>query len=148
MGGRDVAAAHRAARRGHRAGQALLLVLTSRPERDHASWRVREDLARELPHRTTRLSLSALPGKAGRELLHALVGATVPAGRVETRILEPAEGNPFFLEEIVRTLIDDGAWFARRGLAFDPRVDVEVPPTVEQVILARIDRLQPTPTPP
>ena len=121
---------------------ALLLVITSRPERDHPSWAVKEAAARELPHRTREIALEALSGQAGRELLHALVGeATLPA-EMQRRILEPAEGNPFFLEEIVRSLVDAGA-LVHEGDAwrFDHAVDVEVPPTVEKVILARIDRL-------
>ena len=123
---------------------ALLLVLSTRPERDHPSWRVKEGAARELPHRTRELALEALSGDAGRELLHALVGeATLPA-EMERRILEPAEGNPFFLEELVRSLVDAGALVPEgEGWRFDHAVEVEVPPTVEKVILARIDRLQP-----
>ncbi|MGZ8579199.1 MAG: AAA family ATPase, partial [Actinomycetota bacterium] len=121
---------------------ALLLVLTTRPERDHPSWAVKEAAARDLSHRTRELDLEALSGDAGRELLHALVGeGTVPRS-MEERILEPAEGNPFFLEELVRSLVDAGA--LRRegdGWRFDHAIEVEIPPTVEKVILARIDRL-------
>ena len=63
---------------------------------------------------------------------------------MERRILEPAEGNPFFLEELVRSLVDSGALVREgEGWRFDHAVEVEVPPTVEKVILARIDRLQP-----
>ena len=65
---------------------------------------------------------------------------------MEGRILEPAEGNPFFLEEIVRSLVDAGR--ARSATATGggstTTVDVEIPPTVEKVILARIDRLDPS----
>ena len=122
----------------------LLLVLSTRPERDHASWRVKETAARERPHRTREIALEALSGDAGRELLHALVGAGTLPDDMERRILEPAEGNPFFLEEIVRSLADAGALVPEdEGLRFDHEVAVEIPPTVEKVILARIDRLQP-----
>jgi ABC-type oligopeptide transport system substrate-binding subunit/class 3 adenylate cyclase len=121
---------------------ALLLILTSRPERDHPSWRLKEAAARELPHRTTEITLDALSGDAGRELLFALVGAGTLPPDMERRILEPAEGNPFFLEELVRSLADHGALIHdEAGWRFDHEADVVVPPTVEQVILARIDRL-------
>ena len=51
---------------------------------------------------------------------------------------------PFFLEELVRSLVDVGALArAGDGWRFDHDVDVEIPPTVEKVILARIDRLPP-----
>src|SRR5262245_43273672 len=123
---------------------AELLVLSTRPERDHPSWRVKEGAARELPHRTRELALEALSGDAGRELLHALVGEGTLPLEMEQRILDPAEGNPFFLEELVRSLVDAGALVSEGGgWRFDHEVEVEVPPTVEKVILARIDRLQP-----
>jgi ABC-type oligopeptide transport system substrate-binding subunit len=125
---------------------ALLLVLTMRLEPDHPAWRVRESAERELPHRTTSIELEALSGHAGRELLHALVGEDTLPPEMQERILEPAEGNPFFLEELVRSLADAGA-LVREGpdWRFDHEVPVEVPPTVEKVILARIDRLQAAP---
>jgi len=123
---------------------ALLLVLTGRPEPDHPSWDLRETAARALPHRTREIALESLRGDAGRELLHALVGEGTLPPDMEERILGPAEGNPFFLEELVRALVDAGALVREGdGWRFDHAVEVEVPPTVEKVILARIDRLEP-----
>jgi len=115
---------------------ALLLVLTTRPERDHASWRVKEQAARDLPHRLRELALEALSGDAGRELLHALVGADTMPPEMEGRILEPAEGNPFFLEELVRSLADAGALVRNEGGAwrFDHEVPVEVPADRKSVV--------------
>jgi ABC-type oligopeptide transport system substrate-binding subunit/class 3 adenylate cyclase len=125
---------------------ALLLVLTLRQERDHPAWRLKEEAARELPHRTTEVALDALSGDAGLDLLRSLVGAgTLPEG-MERRILEHAEGNPFFLEELVRSLADAGSLVREGdGWRFDHEADVEIPPTVEKVILARIDRLESRP---
>lgn len=123
---------------------ALLVVCTLRPERDHGAWRVKEDVARTLPHRFHEVALEALSGDAGRELLAALVGRDTLPAEVEGQILEPAEGNPFFLEELVRSMVDAGALVAEGdGWRFDHAVDLQVPPTVEKVILARIDRLPP-----
>ena len=123
---------------------ALMLILTSRLERDHPLWRAKETAERELPHRTTAIELGSLSGDAGRELLDALVGDGTLPPEMERRILEPAEGNPFFLEELVRSLADAGALVrAAGGWRFDHEVPVEVPPTVEKTILARIDRLEP-----
>lgn len=122
--------------------EALLLVMTSRLERDHGAWRLKEDVGRELPHRVREVALDALSGHAGRELLHAMVGAGTLPSDTERRILEPAEGNPFFLEEIVRSLADAGALVhEEQGWRFDHEVPLQIPPTVEKVILARVDRL-------
>ena len=70
--------------------------------------------------------------------------ADLPAS-VHERILERAEGNPFFLEEIVRHLIDEGVivrdgdrWSAASAIA-----EVQIPDTVQAVLAARIDLLDP-----
>jgi ABC-type oligopeptide transport system substrate-binding subunit/class 3 adenylate cyclase len=124
---------------------ALLLILTTRPERDHPSWRVKEAAARELPHRTSEVVLEALSGDAGRELLHALVGRDTLPDDLEQQILDPAEGNPFFMEELVRSFADHGALVQEGdGWRFVHEARVPIPPTVEKVILARIDRLEPS----
>ena len=83
-------------------------------------------------------------GDADGELLAALAGlGTLPA-QLERRVLDVAEGNPFFLEELVRSLIDAGALVQTDdGWQFEHDVKIEVPPTVEKVILARLDRLSP-----
>ncbi|MBA3737225.1 MAG: AAA family ATPase, partial [Actinobacteria bacterium] len=125
---------------------ALLLILTLRQERDHPAWRLKENAARELPHRTTEVALEALSGDAGLDLLRSLVGSGTLPEDMERRILEHAEGNPFFLEELVRSLADAGS-LEREGdtWRFDHEAEVEIPPTVEKVILARIDRLESQP---
>ena len=123
---------------------AVLLVVAQRDERDHPSWRIRELAAREVPHLHSEIALVSLTGDAERELLHAVVGAGTLRGDLEERVLEAAEGNPFYLEEVVNSLVDSGALVrADDAWKFDHDVPVEVPPTVERVVLARIDRLAP-----
>jgi ABC-type oligopeptide transport system substrate-binding subunit/class 3 adenylate cyclase len=123
---------------------ALLLVFTQRLERDHPSWRVKEQAGREFPHRTHELTLEPLGGDADRELLASLVPPGVLPADLADRILSHAEGNPFFLEELVGGLVDSGA-LMREGDAwrFLHDAPVSIPQTVENVILARIDRLTP-----
>ncbi|MHB8469594.1 MAG: ABC transporter substrate-binding protein [Gaiellaceae bacterium] len=122
---------------------AVLLVLSLRPERDHPAWALRELSAREFPHLLRSVELAPL-GDADGELLSDLIGeGTLPAA-LERRVLEAAEGNPFFLEELVRSLVDAGALVqVDDGWRFDRAAEVEIPPTVEKVILARLDRLTP-----
>ena len=108
---------------------AVLLLITQRPDPDHPSWALRELAARRFPHRTREIELTALSGDAERELLVALTGGQLP-DQVERELLRHAEGNPFFLEELVKWQIEyQGA--------------TEIPPTVEKVILARVDRIEP-----
>jgi ABC-type oligopeptide transport system substrate-binding subunit/class 3 adenylate cyclase len=123
---------------------AVLLLLTHRAEREHPSWRLREVAAREYPHRTRILDLPALPGAAEQELLRALVGSDTLPEAIADRLIATAEGNPFFLEELVRSMVDAGALVREgEGWRFDHDVEVDVPPTIGQVILARLDRLGP-----
>ncbi len=121
---------------------AVLVAITARPERDHPSWHVKEAAAREFPHRTREIPLEPLTGDAQRGLLASLVTPGTLPTTMEQHILARAEGNPFFLEETVRALIDAGA-LVRHGdrWRYDHDVAVEIPRTVEKVILARIDRL-------
>jgi ABC-type oligopeptide transport system substrate-binding subunit len=122
---------------------ALLLVCTARVERDHPGWSTKEDIGRRLPHRVTDLELGALGDDAERDLLEALVGGSLPEA-MRTRILSSAEGNPFFLEELVRSFVDAGALtHAPDGWRFDETAVPDIPLTVENVILSRLDRLTP-----
>jgi ABC-type oligopeptide transport system substrate-binding subunit/class 3 adenylate cyclase len=123
---------------------ALLIAVTQRSERDLPSWHLKELAAREYPHLMRELALEPLSRQAEFELLHDLVGqGTLPAG-LEGRLLEVAEGNPFFLQELVRSLADAGALVREgREWRFDHEAPVEVPQTVEKVVLARLDRLDP-----
>src|SRR6185295_1813624 len=60
-------------------------------------------------------------------------------------LIERTEGNPFFLEESVRALVETRALVGERGayrLVAAPS-DVQVPPTVQSILAARIDRLPP-----
>src|SRR5205823_327203 len=94
---------------------AVLRVVAQRSERDHPSWRLRELAAREYPHLTSELALEPLSGNAQRELLLALVGEETLPQELESRLLEQAEGNPFYLEELVRSLADTGALAHENG---------------------------------
>jgi tetratricopeptide (TPR) repeat protein len=119
----------------------LLLVLAARPE---GVARLAEHALRRQPELTTRLTLEALTDESDRALLSALApGADLPAG-LERRVLDRADGNPLYLEELVRALIDAGALVrSDDGWRFDRDVRVHVPETVEKLVLARVDVLSP-----
>jgi class 3 adenylate cyclase/tetratricopeptide (TPR) repeat protein len=121
---------------------AVLLIVASRPERDHPSWRIKEVVARELPHRVREVSLGALAESSDRDLLASLVGeGTVPVD-LESEMLARAEGNPLYIEELTRSLIDAGALVREEaGWRFDAGVNVAVPDTIDKIVLSRIDRL-------
>jgi class 3 adenylate cyclase len=82
----------------------------------------------------SRLQLAALSGADSDRLLAALLGARLPA-TLRDALGERAEGNPFYLEELVATLVDRG-W---SPTALPP--DFRVPDSVQAVLAARIDLL-------
>jgi ABC-type transport system substrate-binding protein/class 3 adenylate cyclase len=121
---------------------AVLVLIKHRPEPDHPSWRVKTIAAERYPHRSRELALGALSGDAHRQLLDSLFGAGTIPPDLEQQILDGAEGNPFYLEELVGTLAETGVLVREDGgWRFDHGAEIVIPPTVEKVILARIDRL-------
>jgi class 3 adenylate cyclase/tetratricopeptide (TPR) repeat protein len=124
---------------------AVLLLMTHRDDRDHAAWGLKETAARDYPHLNHDVALDSLPAEAERLLLHELVGVGTLSADLEHRVLDAADGNPLFLEELVRSLVDTGALVEgdQSHWRLDRDVPIVIPETVERVILARADRLPP-----
>ena len=91
----------------------------------------------------TSILLEPLPSDEASQLVDNLLGrAEIPA-RARDRILEAAEGNPLFVEEMLAMLIDDGLLRLEDGTwrAVEDLADVTVPPTIQLLLAARLDRL-------
>jgi class 3 adenylate cyclase/tetratricopeptide (TPR) repeat protein len=112
----------------------LLLIVTYRPDyRDE--WRNRPNYYQ--------LRLNPLDSESLAELLQALLGSDPSLPALKSFLAERASGNPFFVEEIIRAQVDTGVLEGTRGgyrLA-RPFPSIEVPPTVQAVLAARIDAL-------
>lgn len=120
----------------------VLLVLAMRPETDRSAWAVRERVLTSRPNDSAELSLASLDRTGERRLISDLIGEDTLPDELEAVLLGRAEGNPFYLRELLRSLQDTGAIVEAGGRwTFDPHITVEVPDTVERVVLARIDRL-------
>jgi DNA-binding SARP family transcriptional activator len=92
----------------------------------------------------TTLALQPLTEEQGGELLHHLSGDVGFAPATRARILAAAEGNPLFLEEVLAMVTDQGVignGAAERAPV--DLVDVPIPPTVQAILEARLDRLPP-----
>ena len=114
----------------------LLLVVSYRPDYRDA-WKGRPNYRQ--------LRLDPLASDGLEELLHVLLGADPKLSTLKDFLLQRGGGNPFFIEEIVWTLVDTGVLDGRRGkyrLA-KPFSGLEIPPTVQAVLSARIDALAP-----
>ncbi len=125
-------------------GCPVLLVLAMRPETDGAAWDLRRRVLADRAQSSTEIALASLDRDDERRLIADLVGeGTLPAD-IESLLGQRAEGNPFYLGELLRSLRDSGAIVEEAGRwTFDQDVTVELPETVERVVLARIDRLSP-----
>jgi class 3 adenylate cyclase/tetratricopeptide (TPR) repeat protein len=93
----------------------------------------------------TQLRLDPLPQESTEEFLNALLGSDPELQSLGRQLMGRTEGNPFFLEESVRTLVETGVLGGEPGAyrltkMFQPTL---VPPTVQAVLAARIDRLPP-----
>lgn len=122
----------------------LMLLLISRLEREHPAWGIKLKAETEYAHRYNEIQLKGLSGNEQNQLMDNLLAvADFPEG-FRRLILERAEGNPFYLEEIVRSLIDQGA-LLHEGDTWQTAGELQklsIPDTLQGILLARIDRLQ------
>jgi class 3 adenylate cyclase/tetratricopeptide (TPR) repeat protein/ABC-type thiamine transport system ATPase subunit len=114
----------------------LLLLVNYRPEYQHG-WGSKTYY--------TQLRLDPLPPMSADAFLHALLGDDPNLAPLKQLLIERTEGNPFFLEESVRTLVESGVLQGERGAYHLGQAlqTIQVPATVQAVLAARIDRLPP-----
>ena len=114
----------------------VLMLLTYRPEYQHP-WGNKGYYLQ--------LRMDPLSAASAESLLDTLVGVDPSLIPLKRLVIQRTDGNPFFIEETVRTLLEAGVIASERGgyrLTEEPQA-VQVPPTVQAVLAARIDRLQP-----
>ena len=112
----------------------LLLLVNYRPEYQHG-W------ANKTYY--TQLRLDPLPPESAGEILNSVLGNDHGLQSLKQLLIERTEGNPFFLEENVRTLVETKVLVGERGnYHLEKKVEsTQVPATVQAVLAARIDRL-------
>jgi class 3 adenylate cyclase/tetratricopeptide (TPR) repeat protein len=112
----------------------LLLLVNYRPEYQHG-WGSKTYY--------TQLRLDPLPPASADEFLQALLGDDPSLVPLKQLLIARTEGNPFFLEESVRTLVETGVLVGEPGAyrLVQALPSIQVPATVQAVLAARIDRL-------
>jgi len=121
----------------------LLILALFRPRRQEPSWRFHEIAGQDYSQCYTSLTLAPLDESQSRALVGNLLHIEDLPEKVRALILKKAEGNPFFVEEVIRSLLDsklvvreNSHWRATREIE-----DIAVPDTLAGVITARLDRL-------
>jgi class 3 adenylate cyclase/tetratricopeptide (TPR) repeat protein len=114
----------------------LLLLVNYRPEYQHG-WGSKTFY--------TQVRLDPLPPARADELLQALMGTDPSLAALTPLLIARTEGNPFFLEESVQTLVETQVLVGERGAyrLGQALPTIQVPATVQAVLAARIDRLPP-----
>lgn len=121
----------------------IMLVCVLRPDRRAPSWPLIDRLQASLGGSFVRIDLEPLDASASGELLGNLLHIEDLPESIRAQILERSEGNPFYLEEVLRSLIDGGQvvregehWRATRAI-----LEATIPDTLAGVLSSRIDRL-------
>ena len=130
----------------------LVLLFAMRAERTAPAWQIKTTADEEYNHRYMELILRPLSDADGSELVNRLLANPDLPENLRASILEKSGGNPFFIEEVVRTLIDNGVlvleerevngaakrvWRATRASA-----DFAIPDNLQSLLAARMDRLE------
>ncbi|MDP8929863.1 MAG: AAA family ATPase [Actinomycetota bacterium] len=116
----------------------LLLILTSRPERDVPGWRLVSEVRTRFGEALIEVTLGPLPEQASRELADTLALRHPLAHRLSPVVVSKAEGNPLFVEELARMLLDR---VPAQAKTLDEAMLAEIPDNLHGLLLARIDRL-------
>ena len=124
----------------------LMLLCATRPDRSAPGWSLKQVAGEEFSHRYTEINVRPLTAEDSDTLVDNLLTISdLPAG-LRSRILEKAEGNPFFVEEVVRSLIEtESVVRTADGMhwqATNEGKGIDIPDNLQALLTARMDRLE------
>lgn len=123
----------------------VMWLLVYRPERDSAIWEFQHYLETEYPHRLLKLMIPPLSEDESEDFLDKFIGQDALQPETRDLIIQKSEGNPFFVKELIYSLISQGAlvreenrdnWKQSR-----PVTSLDLPDSLQSLLMARIDRL-------
>jgi class 3 adenylate cyclase/tetratricopeptide (TPR) repeat protein len=122
----------------------ILFLLTGRPGHPDTSDGLRRTIENGFSEIHTRIDLDRLDPAASHQLIESLFAKGGLPYAIQMRIEERAGGNPFFIEEVVRSLLGEGVieWREDGLWSTEGIDDVQIPGSVHEVVMARIDRLE------
>lgn len=123
----------------------ILFCLVSRPDRESSGWRLITAARDRFGPRLTEIELDKLDENESQVLVKQLVDIDEIPEVIATMVLGKSEGNPYFIEELIRMLINEGIlirkndrWVVTQKM--DPK---KIPDSLQGLLTARIDRLSP-----
>jgi class 3 adenylate cyclase len=121
----------------------VLVICAGRAEADAPGWRLVSQVRAIFDEALTEIRLQPLDEEESRALVANLLEIESLPEQVRNTILTRSEGNPFFVEEIIRMFIDEGAIVrsGERWTATDTITGIDIPATLHGLLLARIDQL-------
>jgi predicted ATPase len=130
----------------------LMWLLVFRPDRLSPTWEFQHYLETEYPHRLVQIHLPSLNSELSRDFINEMIGEDVLPQETQALIIEKAEGNPYYIQELIRSLIADKVlvlredhddedestehWYATQAVT-----SINLPDSLQSLLMARIDRL-------
>ncbi len=127
--------------------QPILFICATRPDRRAPAWQITTTADHQFPHRYTEILLDPLNQEESYRLVSHLLNNKQLPGSLRETILAKAAGNPFFIEEVIRNLMENESIEAnQRGNHRNLMADFEgeqiaIPDSLQSLLMARIDRL-------
>jgi class 3 adenylate cyclase len=125
--------------------QPVLWLLSYRPDRDSSIWEFEHHLETKYPHRLIHLPMPPLTEGESEEFLDQFLDKQVLLAETRDLIIKKSEGNPYYIKELVCSLISQGAltrdgetgvWKQERSVT-----SLDLPDSLQSLLMARIDRL-------
>ncbi|MDX1614077.1 MAG: adenylate/guanylate cyclase domain-containing protein [Candidatus Promineifilaceae bacterium] len=130
----------------------LVLICAFRAERRAPAWQIKRIADDEYRHRYTEVSLRPLSESESNELVNRLLATPEIPDNLRANILSKSDGNPFFIEEVVRSLIESGVVVAEERtvdgqtkqfwVATSDSANFSIPDNLQSLLAARMDRLE------
>jgi len=127
--------------------EALLWIMIYRSDRTSPVWNFRHLIETDYPHRLASIELSSLTNEDSRELIEQTIGRDALSEQTCALVIQKAEGNPYYIREIIHNLVDQGVLVrdAETGKWNEARMisSLDLPDSLQSLLLERIDRLSP-----